>query len=226
MSKSKKPDDIGLGYSPTVFSPTEVFDPVKVKSRHYAQTAAFIFCSALFCFCYFAFILLALQFQNGYTNVGNAPPGIWNSARYNWQWWAVWCLSLNLLLPYMLAMALCNNTMSEYADLHGTVAQISYITNIFAFIILSGSWFFACNTGWSAYDSSCNDVRYCCVFFADNPGWCPNFNFCTPNVSASQLMRSSPFFGAWLFSLLFLLWTWGHLKINRAMRRRGLFQSH
>lgn len=226
MKSSSSTSKVGVGYSPPVFSPTEQFDPLRVKSRHYIQTGVFIFCSVLFCWAYFAFILLALQYQNGYTNVGNAPPGIWNSSRYNWQWWAAYLLNFNILLPWLFAMALANNTMAEYAKLHYFIARLSFVLNFISFLILSFSWLFACNYSWSAFDSSCNDVRYCCVYFAENPGWCSNFGFCNPNVSSTQLLRSGPFFGAWLFSMLFFLWGLGHRSMNRDMRVNGLFQAH
>lgn len=216
---------IGVGYSPSVFSPSENYDAIKVRSRHYIEATVFVILSTLFCWSFFAFVLVPLQYQNGYVNQANAPPGNWQSGRYTWEWWASWLLGLNLLLPYLFAAALCNNTMQEWAKLHYFLARLALALNFIAFVILSILWLFFCNFSYSPWNTSCNSIYYCCAYFADNPTWCSNFGLCVPDVTPGQLHRSEPFFWTWLFTIFFFLWALGHRSMNRDMRSYGLFSQ-
>jgi hypothetical protein len=222
---SKRPKDIGVGYSPVFLAPIESYDAVRAKTRHFVQATAFNMLSMLFCVLYFGLVLLPTQFQDGYINVGNQPPGVWQSARYTWTWWGIWLIGLNVLLPLMFASALTNNTMPEIAKLHYFVSRLALLANFISFVILSIIWLFFTNYSYTGWNTAGNDIHWCCAYFASNPTWCTNFGLCTPDVQPGQLHRSEPFFLCWLFTFLFFLWCLGHRSMNRTMREYGLFQE-
>lgn len=217
--------DISIGYSPVFSAPIEQYDPVRAKTRHYVQSTIFTMCSILFCILYFGLIVVNLQFQDGYVNVGNAPPGIWQTARYSWTWWGIFLIGLNVMLPILFSFALANNTMPEWSKIHYFVSRLSFAVNFVSFFILSIIWLFFTNYSYSAWNTAANDIHWCCAFFADNPTWCANFGLCNPDIQPSQLHRSDSFFLCWLFSLLFALWGLGFRSMNRSMREYGLFQE-
>jgi len=217
--------NIGIGYSPLFFAPIEAYDPVRAKTRHFVQSTLFVVLSSIFCVLYFGLIVVPLQFQDGYVNVGNAPPGVWQSARYTWTYWAIWIIGLNVLMPWLFSSALANNTTPEWSKIHYFAARLSIALNFVAFVILSIIWLFFTNYSFSAWNTAGNDVYYCCAYFASNPTWCPNFGLCTPDIQPSQLHRSESFFLCWLFSLLFALWGLGYRSMNKSMREYGLFQE-
>ncbi len=212
---------IGTGVAPS-FSPT-VHPKGAAKPRHYVVGSMFAMAFALCCFYWIAFPVNNMKITHGPQQVNHID---WRSSRYTWGWANVYILVvLNLLLGYLWAAALLNNTVPEFAKLHKWVAKIFLVLNFVVFLMLSFQWLFYCNTGGSAA-SPCNDARWCCVHFGSNAEashWCPNTNPCVPDVTA--IHRNDEFFQTWLFSIFFVLWSWAHASINKDFWREGVFRK-
>lgn len=215
---------VGKGLAPEATPPEEEGEDSQPAYRFYVQSSLFLICSVIFCWYWTAFPLTDVRFTHEYTQPGIPPgPGPFSSARYGWEWWHVWLLGLNWLLPYLWGMALLNNFYGEYARLHYFVSRLTLLTNFWTFIFFSVSWIFVCNNGLVPYATACNDLRWCCVYFPST--WCPNIVPCTPNVTPGELTRTDAFFQMWLFSLLFVLWGLAHRSLNGRMREMGLFKD-
>jgi hypothetical protein len=191
-------------------------------NRHYVGGTLFLFASVLFCWYWTAFPLNHVRFTHEYPQMGLEPgPGPLKSSRYGLEWWLVWVLGLNWLLPYAWGAALLHSNYTEVAKLHLFVSRVALLLNLLALAVLSVSWFFLCNHGYVPYSTACNDLRWCCVNFPSD--WCPNVGPCTPDVLASDLVRTGEFFQMWLFSLLFFLWALAHRTVNVDLRDYGVF---
>lgn len=197
--------------------------------RHFVGGTLFIMASMLFCWYWVAFPLSDMYFVDGYTRIGTPPaPNNWKSSRYSWEWWHIWLLGLNMLLPYLLASAMLNNELPEWSRIHYFCARILLLVNTWAFVGLSVQWLFLCNNSLVPWATACNDKRWCGVYFASSVSaaeWCPNTTPFFPDVTGDQLSRSGEFFQAWLFSLLFILWALAHRAVNAGLRQSGMFQE-
>lgn len=195
------------------------------KWRHYVGGTAFLMASALFCFGWAGIPLNNIYYVDGFPQAVPTTDG-WRSSRYGWSWWTIWMLGLNFLMPYFLSAALVNNKVPEYARIHYWLGGIMILLNVIIFLMLSVQWLFFCNGGSTYYASACNNIRWCCVHFAASPSaaqWCPNTMSCDPNFTTADLSRTLEFFVCWLFSILFVLWSWAHRRVNRDLRNYGVF---
>lgn len=187
----------------------------------------FLIASSLFCWYWTGFPLNNMQFEYGFLRANtDRHPTQFRSSRYTWEWWSVWLLNLNWLLPYLLAASLLNNSTPDVAWAHRNVSTLGLLLNLAVFAMLTVQWFVFCNNA-SYPGHACNDRRWCCVNYANTEGafWCPNTNatHCTIAITGSELTRSDPFFQAWLFSILFFLWAWTHKVIGRKLYNDGVF---
>lgn len=226
----RRPQLIGGGLTPSfVFGTENPAASSRIKGRHFVSASIFIVLSTAFCFYFVAFPLTDLTFTNTYPRFGTPPsPNEFRSARYTWGWVFIYILTaLNLMLPYLLAQAVVNNTSPEYAKIHYFVTRATTFLSGVAFVGLSVAWLFFCNTGFADY-TYCHDKRWCCVQYASSveaSKWCPNNTPCVPNVTGSELVRSDPFFQVWLFSLLFSFWALVHREVHKDLKGYGLFRE-
>jgi len=140
--------------------------------------------------------------------------------RYGWDWWNVWLLSLNAILPMILAFAAVNNSVEEWARMHSFLSVLAIVMNLWVVLVLSWRWLFYCNNSFSGMQSACNDYRWCCVFYPSV--WCPNTMACNPVVPYSDLQRNNEMEQHWAFSFVFFLLAWWHININQDMREFGM----
>lgn len=155
-----------------------------------------------------AFPLNNANFQDGYINT---PIGrFYKSSRYGFEWWIVWLMGLNFLVPYTLCGALVNNLhvingRNPWAVIHRLFAGLAMLLNLVVVICFAIMWVTMCNLSWSPWASLCNDPRWCCEF--NNPEWCVNGGFmCLPNPGWDGLLhRSEPFFQCFIYAIVFLV---------------------
>lgn len=222
---------LGSGISPqsNYISAEERQEGVSIKYRHFISATLFIMASMIFCFYFIAFPLTNMRFTHGYPRFGTPPsPNNFQSDRYTWGWVFIYILiAANLMLPYLLAAAVVNNTTNEIADLHYFISRFCAVASIVVFVGLSVTWLFFCNRFFPHY-SFCHDFRWCCAFFSssgDAAKWCPNITPCNPHVSSGMLTKSDEFFQTWLFALLFGFWALAHRSINGKLRKYGLWKE-
>ena len=209
---------IGTGI-PASFGKRDFQSPA--KRGHYITGVFFVMASMFLYFHWVAFTLTNSPHVDGNTQHGPPSDGIPKSNRYEWEWWTIWLLTLNLLLPYLLAASLLNNTTTEYIKLHYSFSRyIGVGLNFIVFALLTVQWLIWCNGASGAQFSVCNDARWCCAH--NDAEWCPNV-VCNPAVSTGDLRRSNVGFNHWLFSLLFLLHGLFSRGINSYLRNKGLF---
>ena len=212
------PQDQGEFETPSRGNPTR---------RHYIGGIVFIVISLLV-FLYWAGVpLLNTQFFHGYSRLGS-PTVEFRSARYGWDWWTIWLLTLNGLAPLLLARALTENKIQEYSRAHGFIVALLLLVNLWCFAVLSIRWCAFCNRSGTPGSTACNDYRYGCVYFGastENTHWCPNGIGCTPAVTSGDLYRNAEYFQHWLFSIIFFLMAFLHLGVKDSLAKFGLFSN-
>lgn len=196
-----------------------------IKPRHFIWATMFCVVTTLFYMYPIIVLMLNAKFPNGYQS---SSPRVFVSSRYSYEWWLLCILSWNILLPYVLALALVNNNIPEWSKLHYFLGRLFVLTNMVLFLLLSFNWLFLCNNGFVPHSTLCNDPRYCCVYYGSNQAnieWCPNAGPCNPNVSGSNLYRSDEFFQIWLFTLFFWLLAFSNRSINQELGSYGFFRE-
>ena len=154
-------------------------------------------------------------FVDGYQQLGASDQYL--SARYSWDWWHVWLLTLNQLLPAALAWALANADVEEWARLHRWLSVTAIRVNLWVFVVLTVRWFFFCNTPFSDGNTACNDYRWCLVFGGP---WCPNGS--VTSLAYSALSRNQEMIQHWAFSLVYFLLALWNVQINTDLRDFGV----
>jgi len=94
--------------------------------------------------------------------------------------------------------------------------------------MLSIQWLFFCNSSGSYYDVSCNDIRWCCVYFAASPlasTFCPNAAPCDPAFTSGDLHRNDEFYQAFLFSIFWSFISWGFRRLTKELTANGVFRE-
>lgn len=196
--------------------------------RHYVGGTIFIIFSTLVFFYWAAFPLNNTIFQNGYPSLSSELPGPFKSSRYHYEWWLIWILTLNALLPLLLAFCLTENKVEEYARFHGFLAALLLIANVIVGLLLLISWCIRCNTAYSAASSWCNDYRWCCANFGLNQEAierCPNTTPCVPDVMSSMLSVNGEYVQHMVFSLIFFLMALSHLGVKDSLAKFGIFTN-
>jgi hypothetical protein len=214
------PKPIRYGLSPDGNAVLETqYDQVPL--RRYVTAALFVLLSAGILIYWTAFPLVNTIFFDGYPQPGSPPaPGPYRSARYTADWWMVWLLGLNWFLPMMLAFAMTNNSIEEYARLHKYFATLAMLVNLVVIVVLTVQWVFFCNTTFPFLGRACADYRLCCVYF---PGeWCSNTTPCIPNVVSGDLAQNHEMFQHWVFGFVFLVMAYWHRSINSDLKEFGL----
>lgn len=181
----------------------------------------FLFFSAVVCFVWMGIYLVNLNYIHEYTSLNR-----FNSARYNWDWWFVWLLTFNVLLPFSFGHALTNNGVGAWARVHRFFSFITVWCNLLSVIALTIQWLFFCNNGGSGLYSACNDYRWCGVFFSEAGGFCTNgMAFPSPyNVDYANLARNTDATAVWVYTFIFMVHGWAHLAINADFRKYGIFK--
>lgn len=193
----------------------------EIPVRRFVNTTLFIFLCLGAYFYWASIVLNHTYFAHGYQRFGTPPsPGAFLSARYGFDWWTIWLLSLNVLPPMMLCFALTNNKIETYTILHRWLAIMAIVVCIWCFVNLTWRWLLACNSAYSGSSSSCNDYRWCCVYFPSD--WCPNNAMCTPDVTSSELGRNPENFQHWLFTFVFFVLAIWNYSINGDLIRLGV----
>lgn len=205
------------------FAPT----PDKRKWRHYVEATLFLLANIVFIWYWVGFPLNNSYYLNGYPRFGTPPsPNNYLSSRYSYEWWCQWLVGLNIILPFLFSDALLYNNLREFADLHYHCSRFAQFYNLVVFIMLSINWLLFCNSGSFPNFTMCSSPVWCCVYFASSfqdSMWCPNVTPCVPNVTS--LSVTSAFFQTWLFSLLFILWSFLHEGINSRFTTYSVFRS-
>lgn len=199
---------IGSGYSPD--NPLVDIPPYKnnnvrevevIPLRRFVSAYIGIFAHAALFFYWSAFPLVNTIFVTGIPQLGTSAEYV--SARYATDWWMVWLLTLNALLPITLAWAITNNRIEEWTRIHEFFSKFAVWINLIVFVVLTVRWPIFCNTPFSVASTACNDYRWCCVFFPSV--WCPNTTPCNPAVTLGSLERNQEMIAHWGFSLAFLV---------------------
>jgi len=201
-------------------------DPTR---RHFIGGTIFIIFSALVFFYWAGFPLNNTVYEHGYPSLASELPGPFKSSRYHYEWWLVWILSLNALLPLLLAFSLTDNRVEEYARLHGFLAALLLVANGIVGILLLISWCIRCNTVYSAASTWCNDYRYCCAQFGngiqETIDRCPNTTPCSPDVMTNELSVNGEYVHHMVFSLVFFLMALAHLGVKDSLSKFGVFTN-
>jgi hypothetical protein len=218
-----------IGIEPP-FRSEEEKAPAEVPLRHYVGATLFLFFSGGFFFYWMAFPLVNTVFFDGLAQLGTPPPPgqteqwSYRTARYGWDWWLVWLLSLNGLLPMMLAWAMAHSGIEQFARLHAWFAKVGLVVNVVVVVILTIRWGVNCNNGFSGGNTACNDARWCCRFFPSP--WCPNGAPCgydvAPDITSEALVRSQEMLQHWAFGFVFFVFACWHVSINTDLREFGV----
>lgn len=216
--------NVGTGYAPelTIETSQESANN-RVKYSTFVWAIVFCMANALTCWYYISFPLVNMRPVNGYP----AEPAQYDfqTTRYiSFEYWMVYFLGWNILLVYMMAHAILNNTLVEFGGMLHFLSRVGLWWNGFIFLGLSFLWLFFCNNSGGAL---CNDPRWCGVYYAEAIGmpWCPNTVNYVPDVTVSQIYRSDEFFQAWLFSIFFFLFSMANKAVYGYLRRKGMFRE-
>lgn len=181
-----------------------------VPLRRYVGPVLFLLlCSGIF-FYWSGIVLVNTIWSHEYPNYNQFA-----SSRYTYEWWTVWLLNFNVLLIFMLSLAMANNSVEEFARLHKWCSIIMIIVNLFVALSLLFLWIFFCNNPYSG-GAACNDYRWCCVYFPS--GWCPNTVPCIPAVLSSDLHRNSEMTQHFVFAFVFFVLSTFHVSLNGDLR--------
>ena len=194
--------------------------------RHFIGGVIFIIFNLLLFTYWASFPLLNTKFFHGTTKLGTTSAEF-RSARYGWDWWTVWLLTLNGLAPFLLAMALTENRVPEFAKTHGFVTALLLLINVWCFAVLSIRWCAFCNREGVPGSTACNDYKFCGVYFgaSENQQWCYNSIPFTPSVNSSELKRNQEYFQHWLFSIFFFILSFWNLGIQKSLTDFGIFSN-
>jgi len=200
-------------------------DPTR---RHYIGATIFIFFSALVFFYWAGFPLNNTVFEHGHPNLASELPGLFKSSRYTYEWWLLWALSMNALPPLLLAIALTETRVEEYAVVHGMVSGLMLIVSGTVFVLLYIQSCINCNTAFSVASTWCNDYRYCCAYFSitqEAIERCPNSTPCIPDITSDMLGLNGEYVQHIIFALVFAAMALAHLGVKDRMSRFGVFTN-
>lgn len=200
--------------------------------RHFVGGTLFAFFTLAIFFYWAAFPLLNTLFIHGYPRFAIPPsPNEFKSARYGYDWWLIWILTLNGILPLLLMMSMMENRIQEYARVYFFIAAFIAIADIVVFVWLLGRACFTCNIYNTPQNTACNDYRWCGVpgfgfgmgSTAEGREWCPNVGPFNPPVASAHLNAeyTQHIIFAGVFSILALL----HLAQSRTLTRYGIFTN-
>jgi hypothetical protein len=161
---------------------------------------------------------------DGYPQMGGAAPepGAYQVTMYQWDWsMCIIMLAFGGIIIFYF-MALVNNSIPELSWWHDSYASLIMFSTFVVFVILSWRWLFYCNTGYSQFDTSCNDYRWCGVFYPNV--FCPNTGPFNPPVAFTQLSRNDEMTQHWAFTFAFFILAWWHVKWNVKLRSQGIFR--
>lgn len=132
-------------------------------------------------------------------------------------------IAINYLLLMISWSVVADPDSSGRVDLHQIACYAGMIGNgILFFVFLFYYWFWI-NSLFGGY-LPFNDPRWCCVYFLNQPQFCPNTIPCVaPNdgLAGSNLLMATEFRLIWIFTLVFFTNSWIQRVFNLTMRRAG-----
>ena len=198
-------------------------DGKQVKMGHFAFGAFFLVGYMLALYVWAGVFLNNMDFSDRYTRLlPFAGSSFRHTARYGWEWGFIYAMFfINLLPGYLLACAICNNSHPRWSKIHYWISEIAVVGNFVFFIALGVMWLFVCNTGHSQ-GSPCNSAQWCCSHYVDKPEWCQNGIACAGDVDNS---RNTEFFATFMYSWIFFVLAFFHIKVNKDLRSVGMFME-
>ena len=196
---------IKAGVSPTGKEPDDK-TYTAVPLRRYVGPVLFLLLSSGIFFYWSGIVLVNTIWIHEYPNYNQFA-----SSRYTFEWWTVWLLTLNVILIFMLSLAMANNSVEEFTRLHKWFSIILIVVNLYVAIALLFLWIFYCNNPYSG-GAACNDYTWCCVYFPS--GWCPNTIPCTPAITSGQLSRNHEMTQHFVFAFVFFVLSTFHVSLN------------
>jgi len=174
-------------------------------------------------FLYWAAVpLLNTLYIHGYPLFAIPPsPGPFVSTLYQWGWWFIWGLTLNVLPLALFMLGLADRKTFFIPTLHYWVAIIVIVGSLIVTLALGIIWLSNCNYSWSA-GSICNSYEYCSRFFADAPEICPNV---TPFNPEPVLRPNAEFIQHLIFSVVFWIFSGTQIWLNLRMKHYGVFHE-
>lgn len=205
-------------------SPSGTFEPeleeAPASIGYYVGATCFVFFSAFICYYWVAFVLTNTLYVHEYSTLNT-----FQSGRYHWiNWWAVWILSLNVLLPLTFCFALTYANLPFWRSVHTLCTILCMIGTLYALLVLSIGWAFYCNNAGTANQTACNAYTWCGKYF--DSIHCPNGQrFPDPfDVSDQRLGRNAEMTQHWIYCWVYLLMAVFHLWMNSTYKERGIFQ--
>lgn len=132
-------------------------------------------------------------------------PGPLVSQRYSFEWWLILFMAAHVIAFVALAWSLQRITGSLRRTIH---LYVSGFFLLFDFLLAFLLWFVACFLCNSSFypNALCNDDRYCLVYAAQQPTYCPPL---PPNTTAldPNILVVNPAFsllGIWTIIFLFM----------------------
>ena len=209
---------VGRGLSPPGSDRTGAPEEVLyIPGRTFISATCFLFATGALFFWWLAMPLINTQYFAGYPQLGSALPGAYRSSLYEWNWWAMFMITWNALVPMSFAMALTHNRLKEWANLHKVISLLAMLVNLVAFVMLLVEWIGFCDNGISGGHTNCNNYEYCCYFFGTD--WCPNNAACVFPVSLGDLTRNFEASASWYMTIAFGVVAYLNLLYNETLRR-------
>jgi len=224
-----------VSFSPSeALSSNEFWDLHTPRTRQLWVGMGFAILSFMLCWGWAAFALNSTYFINEYTDL---DAGVFRDTRFQWEWFFLYFLSLNLILPWMLVFFIVNNEFSELVDWHRFFSNIFLLLNMGIFIFLFIWGLLICNTSWSPFSTACNDPKYCCHYHTNSPIWCKNTVDCVCDLMNTECITlgaatffgdlhwSWPYWTSFIFAGVFAVIAWVHKRMNLKLVAAGVLQS-
>jgi len=192
---------------------------MNIRGTRYG-TAAYVALGYGLCWSYIAFIMINANITYDYTQMRLPPsPGPFYSSRYGYQWGMYYLLVFNLVVPLTLGAGLSEPQYRSRLLMHKAFAIVLIFANVLVFSSLGGIWLFYCNN-WYSFGSICDDPANCCNNYVSSWGanFCPVTAGCTYVTGNSQVMRWTPFFLAFLWSVFFGLYAFFSISMNNGLK--------
>lgn len=197
-------------------------------SRHFVSGTLFITINALLFFYWAGVVANNTIFVHGYPSLGTELPGPFVSTRYKDDWFWIFALGLNALLPLTFAMALAENQVQEYGSIHRVLSIIMVVVNALLVLAFLLNWCLDCNWFHSVNNTPCNSYKWCGVYFgasAAAANICPNIVPFVPNVVAGDLHINGEYLQHLIASGIFLILAFVNWAVNKYMAGVGIFTN-
>lgn len=130
---------------------------------------------------------------------------------------------VNYLLLAITYSVVADPDSPARVDLHQLAVYAAMVGNGIVFVVFAAYYFFWINSLLAGY-LPFNDYRWCCVYFLDQIGFCPNTDPCVdPNdgLGSHNLNSNNAFKLIWTFSVVFFAFSTVQRVFNLTLRRTG-----